>query len=136
MKDGPFTRHVHPPKGMLKGPVCSSLRSPCSVGPSPGSSCRRYPPHVPSQPASFVHSSPYPAEPDRFASEPGPSGDMMTEEERDRRDRRVKGTGGGRLRPSFCPSFLRSFTRHATRPPGVHLVSPSSLGLAYGSRRS
>lgn len=49
---------------------------------------------------------------------------------------RVKGTGGGRLRPSFCPSFLRSFTRHATRPPGVHLVSPSSLGLAYGSRRS
>lgn len=67
---------------------------------------------------------------------PGPSGDMMTEEERDRRDRRVKGTGGGRLRPSFCPSFLRSFTRHATRPPGVHLVSPSSLGLAYGSRRS
>ena len=39
------------------------------------------------------HSSPYPAEPDRFASEPGPSGDMMTEEERDRRDRRVKRTG-------------------------------------------
>lgn len=65
-----------------------------------------------------------------------PTGSDRSERQRNECREETKGTGGGRLRPSFCPSFLRSFTRHATRPPGVHLVSPSSLGLAYGSRRS
>ena len=73
------------------------------------------------------HSSPYPAEPDRFASEPGPSGDMMTEEERDRRDRRVKGTGGGAVTHSLLSSFLTLRASRVSSPSAPYGAEPRPL---------